>query len=42
MEKIKSMTPTSLPDVLSKNITLIKKGEYELDLPGSFGFGPSE
>ncbi|CCD44877.1 hypothetical protein BofuT4_P052260.1 [Botrytis cinerea T4] len=33
-------TPPSLPDVLAQNITCIKKGECELDLPSSFSFGP--
>ncbi|KAM0315699.1 hypothetical protein ACHAO8_003751 [Botrytis cinerea] len=35
-------TPPSLPDVLAQNITCIKKGECELDLPSSFSFGPRE
>ncbi|THV44658.1 hypothetical protein BGAL_0599g00050 [Botrytis galanthina] len=33
-------TPPSLPDVLAQNIKFINKGEYELDLPSSFSFGP--
>ncbi|KAF5879264.1 uncharacterized protein Bfra_006469ia [Botrytis fragariae] len=33
-------TPPSFPDVLAPNIKFIKKGEYELDLPSSFSFGP--
>ncbi|TEY85862.1 hypothetical protein BOTCAL_0010g00010 [Botryotinia calthae] len=33
-------TPPSLPDVLAQTITCIKKGEYKLDLPSSFSFGP--
>ncbi|KAM0162864.1 hypothetical protein ACHAQE_001650 [Botrytis cinerea] len=33
-------TPPSLQDVLAQNITCIKKGECELDLPSSFSFGP--
>ncbi|TGO26131.1 hypothetical protein BPAE_0065g00050 [Botrytis paeoniae] len=33
-------TTPSLPDVLTQNIKFVRKGEYELDLPSSFSFGP--
>ncbi|KAG9233320.1 thioesterase-like superfamily-domain-containing protein [Amylocarpus encephaloides] len=35
------MNPTPLPKALGRGIKLIKKGEYDLEMPNSFSFGPT-